>query len=410
MLGEFQTLVRPSAPIPPFITVLTGITDAMVAAAPRIEAALPAFLEFARGCRAGRAQRAVRRRLPQGRGGAHRPSLAGFRVLDTARLARRVLTRDEVPNCKLATLARLFRSGTTPDHRALADARATVDVLHGLLERVGNARACSRSRSCTTFTSRVPRHAPQAPPRRGASRTPRASTSSRTPRGAPCTSASRSTWPPACAPTSRPARHAARMLEMVRLAERVRTIAVRHRARGRGPRAAPDRRARRRATTGAPGGPSARCGSSSPSRPSPGCRWCGRFATTAPTTSGRSAAGRPPRHAMAALHEAVPAAPVHDPALPAAPVARLRARRPRTLRRSVRRPRVAGDLRPARRGGPHRLARRPRPSLWRSSAASTSWSARSATRRLRRSATGSRPSSGRCPPAAADGASRGSPS
>jgi DNA polymerase-3 subunit epsilon len=29
--------------------VLTGITDAMVAGAPRLEAALPAFLEFSRG-------------------------------------------------------------------------------------------------------------------------------------------------------------------------------------------------------------------------------------------------------------------------------------------------------------------------------------------------------------------------
>ena len=62
----------------------------------------------------------------------------GHRVLDTARLARQVVTRDEAPNCKLASLARLFRAGTTPDHRALSDARATVDVLHGLLERLGN--------------------------------------------------------------------------------------------------------------------------------------------------------------------------------------------------------------------------------------------------------------------------------
>jgi len=49
VLGEFQTLVNPHVPIPAFIQVLTGITDAMVADAPRIEAALPAFLEFARG-------------------------------------------------------------------------------------------------------------------------------------------------------------------------------------------------------------------------------------------------------------------------------------------------------------------------------------------------------------------------
>ena len=61
-----------------------------------------------------------------------------FAVVDTAVLARRVLTRDEVPNCKLATLAQFFQAATTPNHRALSDARATVDVLHGLIARLGN--------------------------------------------------------------------------------------------------------------------------------------------------------------------------------------------------------------------------------------------------------------------------------
>jgi DNA polymerase-3 subunit epsilon len=49
VLGEFQTLVRPSMAIPPFVAVLTGITDAMVASSPCIDSVLPAFLEFARG-------------------------------------------------------------------------------------------------------------------------------------------------------------------------------------------------------------------------------------------------------------------------------------------------------------------------------------------------------------------------
>ena len=48
-LGRFQTLVNPGAPIPAFIQVLTGISDALVARAPRIDTVLPAFLEFARG-------------------------------------------------------------------------------------------------------------------------------------------------------------------------------------------------------------------------------------------------------------------------------------------------------------------------------------------------------------------------
>ena len=49
VLGEFQTLVNPHQAIPPFIAVLTGITDSMVAVSPPIEQVLPQFLEFARG-------------------------------------------------------------------------------------------------------------------------------------------------------------------------------------------------------------------------------------------------------------------------------------------------------------------------------------------------------------------------
>ncbi len=50
VLGEFQTLVNPHTAIPPFIAVLTGITNSMVSDAPTIDSALPAFLEFAAGC------------------------------------------------------------------------------------------------------------------------------------------------------------------------------------------------------------------------------------------------------------------------------------------------------------------------------------------------------------------------
>ena len=123
--------------IPAFISVLTGITDAAVATAPRIDAVLPAFLEFAAGATL------VAHNAPFDMGflkaAAEQQGIdwPAFGVLDTARLARRTLDRDEAPNCKLSTLARLFRATTTPTHRALDDARATVDVLHGLFERVG---------------------------------------------------------------------------------------------------------------------------------------------------------------------------------------------------------------------------------------------------------------------------------
>ena len=154
VVGEFQTLVRPSVPIPPFIAVLTGITDAMVAGAPRLEQALPAFLEFARG------SVLVAHNAPFDLGflkaGCDRLDIPwpGHDSLDTARLARRVLTRDEAPNCKLATLARLFRSPTTPNHRALEDARATVHVLHGLIARLGGLGVHSLE-ELRTFSAQV---------------------------------------------------------------------------------------------------------------------------------------------------------------------------------------------------------------------------------------------------------------
>jgi len=57
-------------------------------------------------------------------------------VLDTVMLARHVMDPDEVPDCKLGTLAGFFGARTAPNHRALADARATADVLGWLIRRL----------------------------------------------------------------------------------------------------------------------------------------------------------------------------------------------------------------------------------------------------------------------------------
>jgi DNA polymerase-3 subunit epsilon len=54
--------------------------------------------------------------------------------VDTLTLARRLI-RDEVPDCRLATLATRFRTEVRPTHRALDDVLATSGVLHGLFER-----------------------------------------------------------------------------------------------------------------------------------------------------------------------------------------------------------------------------------------------------------------------------------
>jgi DNA polymerase-3 subunit epsilon len=154
LLGEFQTLVNPHLPLPPFIQSLTGITTAMVADAPRIEAALPAFLEFARGAvlvahnagfDIGFLKMAARQQ------GIEWPRHA---VLDTVHLARQLVSRDEARNHKLSTLAALFGATTTPDHRALHDAQATVDVLHALIGRVGSLGVHTLE-ELASYTSRV---------------------------------------------------------------------------------------------------------------------------------------------------------------------------------------------------------------------------------------------------------------
>ena len=141
VIGEFQTLVNPGGAIPAFITILTGITQSMVAPAPKIEEVFPAFLEF---LGPHEENVLVAHNAPFDIGFLKATAAnqeypwPKYQVVDTARLARQVLLRDEVVNCKLATLAQFFRAVTSPTHRALDDARATVDVLHGLLERVGS--------------------------------------------------------------------------------------------------------------------------------------------------------------------------------------------------------------------------------------------------------------------------------
>jgi len=136
--GEFASLVNPGTPVPPGIADLTGITDWMLAAAPRLGAVLPGLLDFAQGCVL------VAHNAPFDLGflvaGCGDLGLAwpGFTVLDTVMLARRVMDPDEVPDCKLSTLAEFFGARTAPNHRALADARATADVLSWLIRRLAH--------------------------------------------------------------------------------------------------------------------------------------------------------------------------------------------------------------------------------------------------------------------------------
>jgi DNA polymerase-3 subunit epsilon len=133
-LGTFQTLVNPGCGLPPFIVALTGITEALVVPAPTIDEVLPSLLEFIGGAvLVGHNLRFDTSFLDADLITRSRPRLANPRV-DTLTLARRLI-RDEVPDCRLATLAARFRTVTRPTHRALDDVLATAEVLHALFER-----------------------------------------------------------------------------------------------------------------------------------------------------------------------------------------------------------------------------------------------------------------------------------
>jgi DNA polymerase-3 subunit epsilon len=134
-LGTFHTLVDPGRPVPAFIRMLTGINDAMLIEAPAIESVLPSLLEFLRGT----VLVAHNARFDVGFLNASLQR-AGYdkldnTVMDTARLARKIL-QGEVPNHRLETLSRHLRCSHQPCHRAFADVLATTDVLHHLIERV----------------------------------------------------------------------------------------------------------------------------------------------------------------------------------------------------------------------------------------------------------------------------------
>ena len=155
VLSEFRTFVDPEQPLPAFITALTGITPRMLEQAPTEAVAVPMLLEFLAD------SVFVAHNAPYDTGflkaAATRLSIPWPRphVIDTARLARAVLARDEVANHKLATLSRFFHTQVQPTHRALDDARATVDVLHGLIERLGAVGVLTLE-ELTTSTRKVP--------------------------------------------------------------------------------------------------------------------------------------------------------------------------------------------------------------------------------------------------------------
>ena len=134
VIGTFETLVDPGRGIPPFVSMLTGLTDLQVAAAPRLAELAPTVATFigdavivAHNARFDSAF--LNAELER----AGWPRLANP-VVDTMILARR-LFHEESPDFRLGTLADRLRLDHRPTHRAMSDALAACDLLHRLIER-----------------------------------------------------------------------------------------------------------------------------------------------------------------------------------------------------------------------------------------------------------------------------------
>ena len=133
--AEFETLLNPDLPLPPFITTLTGITQEMIGGAPRFADIAESWLNFA-----GDAvlvahnsdfdltllNHEIARVFPGSR----------MRNADlcTVRLARRILPALE--NHHLDALADHFGFQVLQRHRAIGDARATAKILLRLLDEL----------------------------------------------------------------------------------------------------------------------------------------------------------------------------------------------------------------------------------------------------------------------------------
>ncbi len=125
--AEWSTLVNPGRPLPPYITQLTGITDAMLAGAPRLSRVLPELIAFVGDAPLLGHNLAFDLKFLE----RHTP----FRqneALDTYDLASVVLP---TARYRLATLAQSLGVVPRGVHRGLEDARTTQQIFVRLLDR-----------------------------------------------------------------------------------------------------------------------------------------------------------------------------------------------------------------------------------------------------------------------------------
>jgi DNA polymerase-3 subunit epsilon len=147
---HFSTLVNPLRPIPPMITQITGITQEMVAGAPRIEEVIPELLEFL----AGAVVVAHNAPFDVGFLNYELRRLDGRRLgegsIDTLPLARALVPG--LPNYRLHTVAEALGAPVAACHRALADAQAAGHVFVTLAGRL-QERGINRLEEARSYVS-----------------------------------------------------------------------------------------------------------------------------------------------------------------------------------------------------------------------------------------------------------------
>ena len=137
IVGRFQSLMNSGAWVPPFIEQFTGISNAMLQAAPPSRAVMREVLHFTRGCPLVAHNAAFDRGFWQAEAAlAEVDPDPAHQFACTLLLARRLVP--QAPNHRLGTLAALHH---LPDsgraHRALADAETTAHLLLRLQQEVG---------------------------------------------------------------------------------------------------------------------------------------------------------------------------------------------------------------------------------------------------------------------------------
>ena len=143
IVDRYASLMNAGVPIPSFITQLTGITNAMVAAAPPADAVMREAAAFV-GTRPMVAHNAAFDRQFWRSELAHCGLEATNEFACTLLLSRRLYP--DAPNHKLGTLAQWFDlpvSGRA--HRALADAEVAAHLLARMQHDLEKRHGCSRA-------------------------------------------------------------------------------------------------------------------------------------------------------------------------------------------------------------------------------------------------------------------------